>query len=119
MGVRLRAIQWAARRAKRVVDDRGGIEGLKADAARVREAASKPGSVQQKAEAAREALKRREPAAEDSAPPTCPTCGQPASKSLAGHDEGWECRNEACAEFGQPVRAHEPGGDAPNSAPSA
>ena len=36
----------------------------------------------------------------------CPTCTQPATASFPG--EGWECRNEACPEFGQPVRADEP-----------
>jgi hypothetical protein len=40
--------------------------------------------------------------------PLCPTCGQPASKALGGPDHEWECRNEACTEFGQPVRADEP-----------
>jgi hypothetical protein len=39
--------------------------------------------------------------------PLCPTCGQPASLGLADTDAGWECRNEACPEFGQPVRADE------------
>lgn len=41
------------------------------------------------------------------ASPACPTCGQPASRAL-GPDEGWECRNEACPEFGQPLREDEP-----------
>lgn len=41
-------------------------------------------------------------------PPTCPTCGQPASQSLAGPEHEWECRNEACPEFGQALDAHEP-----------
>lgn len=36
--------------------------------------------------------------------PLCPTCGQPASTALAGTDEGWECRNEACPEFGQQLQ---------------
>ena len=40
--------------------------------------------------------------------PLCPDCGQPASTGLAGPEPGWECRNEACPEFGQPVRADEP-----------
>ncbi len=40
--------------------------------------------------------------------PLCPTCGQPASLGLADMDPGWECRNEACSEFGQPVRDDEP-----------
>lgn len=40
--------------------------------------------------------------------PACPSCGQPASEALAGPDDGWECRNEACPEFGQPIQAHEP-----------
>jgi uncharacterized protein (DUF1810 family) len=40
--------------------------------------------------------------------PLCPTCGQPASLGLADLDPGWECRNEACPEYGQPVRADEP-----------
>jgi hypothetical protein len=41
-------------------------------------------------------------------PPLCPSCGQPASQALAGPEHGWECRNEACAEFGQAVDEHEP-----------
>ena len=41
-------------------------------------------------------------------PPICPTCGQPASRSLAGPEHDWECRNEACPEFGQALDAHEP-----------
>jgi polyisoprenoid-binding protein YceI len=40
-------------------------------------------------------------------PPLCPTCGQPASEALGGPAHDWECRNEACSEFGQPVRADE------------
>jgi len=47
--------------------------------------------------------------------PLCPSCGQPASRGLAGDGEGWECRNEACAEFGQPVEAAEPLPDEPPS----
>jgi hypothetical protein len=43
-----------------------------------------------------------------SAPPLCPDCGQPASRSLGGDFDGWECRNEACAEFGQHLQAAEP-----------
>lgn len=42
------------------------------------------------------------------AAPICPTCGQPASEALAGPEHDWECRNEACPEFGQPVAADEP-----------
>ena len=42
-----------------------------------------------------------------SSPPLCPTCGQPASEALGGPEHDWECRNEACPEFGQPVRADE------------
>jgi hypothetical protein len=41
-------------------------------------------------------------------PPLCPSCGQPASEALAGPEHGWECRNEACPEFGQSIDAHEP-----------
>jgi hypothetical protein len=41
-------------------------------------------------------------------PPVCGTCGQPASTALAGAEHDWECRNEACPEFGQPVDPHEP-----------
>jgi hypothetical protein len=42
-----------------------------------------------------------------STPPECPTCGQPASEALGGPDHEWECRNEACPEYGQPVGADE------------
>ena len=41
-------------------------------------------------------------------PPNCPSCGQPATTSLAGAEHDWECRNEACPEFGQPVAPDEP-----------
>lgn len=37
----------------------------------------------------------------------CPTCGQPATRALPP-DEGWECRNEACPEFGQELVETEP-----------
>ena len=37
----------------------------------------------------------------------CPTCGQPATRAFPP-DEGWECRNEACPEFGQPLTGLEP-----------
>jgi hypothetical protein len=40
--------------------------------------------------------------------PICPSCDQPASTALAGAEHDWECRNEACPEFGQPIRADEP-----------
>ncbi|WP_205697865.1 hypothetical protein [Conexibacter sp. SYSU D00693] len=40
--------------------------------------------------------------------PLCPSCGQPASVALAGPEHGWECRNEACPEFGQPLQDAEP-----------
>jgi hypothetical protein len=46
------------------------------------------------------------------APPLCPDCGQPASEALAGPAHGFECRNEACPEFGQPVTTPDPGPDA-------
>jgi hypothetical protein len=36
--------------------------------------------------------------------PPCPTCGHPAGEALGGPEHEWECRNEACPEFGQPVR---------------
>jgi len=42
-------------------------------------------------------------------PPLCASCGQPASEALAGPEHGWECRNEACPEFGQSIDANEPG----------
>ena len=43
-----------------------------------------------------------------SEPPLRPDCGQPESAALAGPEHGWECRNEACPEFGQPLRPDEP-----------
>jgi hypothetical protein len=42
------------------------------------------------------------------APPVCPSCGQPASEALGGPEHDWECRNEACPEFGQALAAVEP-----------
>jgi hypothetical protein len=41
-------------------------------------------------------------------PPLCGSCGQPASQALAGPEHGWECRNEACPEFGQAIEPAEP-----------
>ena len=38
--------------------------------------------------------------------PVCPTCGQPATLALAAPTERWECRNEACPEFGQVLDPH-------------
>ena len=46
--------------------------------------------------------------------PLCPSCGQPASQALAGPEHGYECRNEACPEFGQPLRSDEPLSVEPN-----
>jgi len=46
--------------------------------------------------------------------PLCPSCGQPASKALAGAEDGWECRNEACPEFGQPVGSDETATEPPD-----
>ena len=37
----------------------------------------------------------------------CPTCGQPATRAFPP-DDGFECRNEACPEFGQPLADVEP-----------
>ncbi len=48
-----------------------------------------------------------------SSAPLCPTCGQPASEALGGPEHDWECRNEACPEFGQPVGADEAAGGSP------
>jgi len=48
--------------------------------------------------------------------PICPTCGQPATQAL-GPDEGWECRNEACPEFGQRLDEREPAVDEPAPVP--
>ena len=48
----------------------------------------------------------------------CPTCGQPATQAL-GPDEGLECRNEACPEFGQPLRGDEPATAVPAPSPPA
>lgn len=41
-------------------------------------------------------------------PPLCPTCEQPASEALGGPEHDWECRNEACPEFGQAVEGEPP-----------
>lgn len=48
------------------------------------------------------------------APPICPTCGQPASRALGGPEHDWECGNESCPEFGQPVGAEEPASETPD-----
>jgi hypothetical protein len=48
-------------------------------------------------------------------PPLCPTCGQPASRALADAEHDWDCRNEACPEFGQVVApAEEPRPEPPD-----
>jgi hypothetical protein len=50
--------------------------------------------------------------------PVCPSCGQPASEALGGPQHDWECRNEACPEFGQAISATEPeGAHRPQAAP--
>jgi hypothetical protein len=54
----------------------------------------------------------------DPVTPVCPTCGQPATRAL-GPDEGWECRNEACPEFGQMLDEHEPPVGAPAPTPAS
>jgi hypothetical protein len=41
-------------------------------------------------------------------PPVCPTCGQPATLGFADTGDGWECRNEACPEYGQLIADIEP-----------
>ena len=51
---------------------------------------------------------------ESESPPLCPTCGQPASEALGGPDHDWECRNEACPEFGQVVRVDDPPAKTPS-----
>jgi len=45
--------------------------------------------------------------------PLCPSCGQPTSEALAGPQHGWECRNEACPEFGKELDANQPVPDEP------
>jgi hypothetical protein len=47
--------------------------------------------------------------------PACPTCGQPATTAF-GPDEGWECRNEACPEFGQPLTPDDTADEPPSPA---
>jgi hypothetical protein len=51
-----------------------------------------------------------------SSAPLCPDCGQPGSTALAGPEHGWECRNEACVEFGQALRPDEPPAAEPSPA---
>ena len=46
--------------------------------------------------------------------PLCPTCGQPGTRAF-GPDGEWECRNEACPEYGQAIRPDEPEADADTS----
>jgi hypothetical protein len=40
-----------------------------------------------------------------------PSGGQPASEALAGPADDWDCRNEACPEFGRAVRTEKPSGE--------
>lgn len=49
---------WLAKRAKVIFDDRGGMEGLKRDADRIRQAVSQGGTPQSKMRAVLAALKR-------------------------------------------------------------
>jgi hypothetical protein len=67
----LRAMVAVANRAKRVIDDRGGTERLKQDAERLRAIANGPGTPQEKAKAAGEALKAK-PASDPDAPGDAP-----------------------------------------------
>jgi hypothetical protein len=77
-----------ADRAKDAIDKRGGVDGLKHDATAVREAASRPGSFQDKAAAARDALSRHDEAVREGeapagsaipAAPAAPAATPPAS----------------------------------------
>ena len=52
-------------------------------------------------------------------PPLCPSCGQPGSQALAGPEHSWECRNEACSEFGQALDDREPPDAVPGPPPAA
>jgi hypothetical protein len=79
---------------KRVIDNATGLVGqhvdvdaMKGDLDRVREAVARPGSLETKAKAAREALKRPEATPESPAPPP-DTTEQPDEQSPSMVDEG-------------------------------
>jgi hypothetical protein len=73
-----------ADKAKRAVDDRGGVKGLRGDAQRLRGIATGPGTAKEKAKAAREALKQQAQTAEPDAPAEAERRDPPAGGSAAG-----------------------------------
>jgi hypothetical protein len=86
----------AADKAKEAFDERGGVQGLKDNLSHVKDAASKPGSLKEKAAAAKDALAHEpegEAAAEATpeatqpsateATPTAPAPAEPASGEAA------------------------------------
>ena len=93
-------------RAKDLVEQRGGTEGLKKDAATLREVAKSKGSLSDKAKAAAAALKETSandpaaPAADSDPPPAAAPKPDPAAPSEAGAQLDSEAadRNAADAE---------------------
>jgi hypothetical protein len=94
-----------AKRAKDIVDQRGGTEALKRDAQELRKIASGSGSVQEKAKRAAEALRRPRPGRGDG--------GEAQDRpSEAGGGEGQDRRSEPGAGEAQ-ERPSEPGAAGP------
>ncbi len=88
----IRTLAALANKAKDVIDERGGTDRLKADAERLRAIATGPGTPQEKAKAAGDALK------EKSAPPA------PAEETVPAE----EAAPTAAAEEAAPVPPAEP-----------
>jgi hypothetical protein len=65
-----------ANRAKRIVDERGGVESLKQDAMELKDIAKRPGRTGDKAKAAAEALKRPGARRRGEAEPSAPDAGR-------------------------------------------
>jgi hypothetical protein len=74
-----------ADKAKKTIDERGGVESLKADAEELKKVAKGKGSLTDKAKAAAQALK--EPGARGGDKDTAPTSGEKHPAQHAGNPE--------------------------------
>jgi hypothetical protein len=74
-----------ADRARKMFEERGGMDGLKADISRVWSAAAKPGTAKQKADAVRRAVRRPRPATANQPIPAIHAAEGPAAAMV---DEG-------------------------------
>jgi hypothetical protein len=74
-----------AAKAKKTIDDRGGVESLKADAEELKRVAKGSGSLSDKAKAAAKAVK--EPGSRQEEKPTAQVSGERHPAQHAGRDE--------------------------------